>query len=66
MAETGLGERMITATLNIGRLRKERKDSPLYYIRTLKERRRALREVRSFCYFKNRRPEIYNEVTESM
>lgn len=64
MAEAGLGERMIAATLNIGRLRKERRDSPLYYIRTLKDRRRALREIKSFCYLKDRRPEIYTEVTE--
>lgn len=38
--------------------RKDRKDSPLYYLKPSKDMRRALTKVRSFCYPKNRR-QIY-------
>lgn len=59
LAEAGLGETLIVAALNLDWLRKEREDSSLYYVRTTKERNRALRKIKSYCFMKDRRPEIY-------
>jgi len=63
MAEAGFGERAITATLRLEWLRKKRKDSPLYYVKTRKDGRKALRATDSFCFLKDRRPEVYGEVS---
>lgn len=63
LAESGLGHRMVSATLNLDWLEKERKDSLLYYLKTRKERNKILKKVVSYCFINDRRPEIYKDLT---
>lgn len=65
MAEAGFGERAITATLELEWLRNKREDSPLYYVKTRKDGRKALRDTDSFCFLKDRRPKVYGEVSKT-
>jgi predicted amidohydrolase len=64
LVETGLGERAITTNVNLTWLEKERKDSPIYYIKSLKDIEKSLKNIASFCYFKDRRPEIYGDISK--
>ncbi len=64
IVETGPGERAIVGDLNLSWLEKAREDSPIYYIKTLKDIFSSLKKVESFCYLQDRRPEIYSDISK--